>query len=136
MQSGCVKRNRGIFQGDSLSPLHFCVLLITLTCGLNRPKCGYKLYGTERKIIHFLYMEPLKPIGRSDEELRNEIGIVETTSNDIKMEVRLKKYVRVSLKSGNVHRKQHVRNRMENELKELVSMKACMCFVVEENHYI
>jgi len=81
-------------------------------------------------------MEPLKPIGRSDEELRNEIGIVETTSNDIKMEVRLKKYVRVSLKSGNVHRKQHVRNRMENELKELVSMKACMCFVVEENHYI
>jgi hypothetical protein len=46
------KINRGIFQGDSLSPLLFCIVLIPLTNELNRSRCGYQVYGTERKIKH------------------------------------------------------------------------------------
>jgi hypothetical protein len=42
MQSRLIKINRGIFQGDSLSPLLFCIALIPLTHELNRTKCGYK----------------------------------------------------------------------------------------------
>jgi hypothetical protein len=34
---------------------------------------------------HLLYMDDLKLIGRSEEELRNEIKIVKTFNNDIKM---------------------------------------------------
>jgi hypothetical protein len=64
--------NRGIFQGDTLSPLLFCIALIPLTNELNRSKCGYQVYGTERKINHLIYMDDLKLIGRSEEELRNE----------------------------------------------------------------
>jgi hypothetical protein len=70
-----IKINRGIFQSDSLSPLLSCIALIPLTNELNRSKCAYQVYGTERKINHLLYMDDLKLIGRSEEELRSEIKI-------------------------------------------------------------
>jgi hypothetical protein len=66
-------------------PLLFCIALIHLTHELNRSKCGYQVYGTERKINHLIYVDDLKLIGRSEEELRNEIIIVKTFSNDIKI---------------------------------------------------
>jgi hypothetical protein len=71
MQSILIKINRGIFQGDSLLPLDFCIALIPLSHELNKSKCGYQVYGTERKINHLLYMDDLKLIGRSEEELGN-----------------------------------------------------------------
>jgi hypothetical protein len=71
IQSKLVKIDRRIFQGDSLSPLLFCITPIPKTNELNRYKCGYQVYGTERKINHLLYMDDLKLIGRSEEEVRN-----------------------------------------------------------------
>jgi hypothetical protein len=55
MQSQPIQIRRGIFQGDSLSPLLFCIALIPLTNELNRADCGYQIHGTERKISHLLY---------------------------------------------------------------------------------
>jgi hypothetical protein len=114
MQSRLVKINTGIFQGDSLSPLLFCIALIPLTNELNRSKCGCQVYGTERKIYHLLYMDDLKLTGRSEEELRNEIKIVKTFSNDIKLKFGLEKCARISLKNGKVYRQEHIGNTMEN----------------------
>jgi hypothetical protein len=91
MQSRLIKINRGIFQGDSSSPLLFCLALTPLTHELNRSKCGYQVYGTKRKISHLLYMDDLKLIRRSEEELRNEIKIVKTFSDDIKIKFGLEK---------------------------------------------
>jgi hypothetical protein len=99
-----IKINRGIFQGNTLSPLLFCIALIPLTNELNRSKCGYQVYGTERKINHSLYMDDLKLIGRSEEELSFEIKIIKTFSDDIKMKFGLKKCVRISSKNGKVYR--------------------------------
>jgi hypothetical protein len=62
-------------------------------------------------------MDDLKLIGIREEELRNEIRIVKTISNDIKMEVGLEKGARFSLENDNVRRKQHTGNLMENETK-------------------
>jgi hypothetical protein len=98
MQSRFIKINRGVSQGDSLSPLLFCIALISLTNELNRSNCGYQVYGTERKINHLLYMDDLKLIGRSEEELGNEIKIIKTFSDDIKMKFGLEKCARISLK--------------------------------------
>jgi hypothetical protein len=71
MQSRLIKINRGIFQDDSLSPLLFCIALIPLTNELSRSKCEYQVHGTARKINHLLYVDDLKLIGRSEEELGN-----------------------------------------------------------------
>jgi hypothetical protein len=57
--------NRGIFQGDSLLPLPLCVMLIALTHELDRSKCGYQMYETERNTSHLLYMDDLKLRARS-----------------------------------------------------------------------
>jgi hypothetical protein len=37
--------SRGIFQGDSLSPFPFHIVLTRLAHELNRSKCGYQVYG-------------------------------------------------------------------------------------------
>ena len=66
MQSQPIQIQRGIFQGDSLSPLIFCIALIPLTNELKRADCGYQVHGTERKISHLLYMDDLKLLGRNE----------------------------------------------------------------------
>jgi hypothetical protein len=65
IQSRFIKINRVKSQGDSLSPLLFCIALISLTSELNGSKCGYQVYGSGREINHLLYMDDLKLIGRS-----------------------------------------------------------------------
>ena len=86
MQSQPIQIRRGIFQGDSLSPLLFCIALITLTNKLNRADCGYQVHGTERKISHLLYMDDLKLLGRNENDLKNEIKIVHTMKKRFKYE--------------------------------------------------
>jgi len=82
MRSQPIQIRRGIFQGDSLSPLLFCIALIPLTNELNRTDCGYRVHGTERKISHLLYMDDLKLLGRNENDLKNEIKNVQTISED------------------------------------------------------
>jgi hypothetical protein len=48
MQSSSTKINRGIFQGDSMSPFIFCITLTPQTHKFNTSKCGYQVQGTER----------------------------------------------------------------------------------------
>jgi hypothetical protein len=75
MQSQLIQIQKGIFQGDSLSPLLFCIALIPLTNELNKADCGYQVHGTERKISHLLYMDDLKLLGRNENDLKNEIKL-------------------------------------------------------------
>ena len=85
MQSQPIQIRRGIFQGDCLSPLLFCIALIPLTDELNRADCGYQVHGTERKISHLLHVDDLKLLGRDENDLENEMKIVQTISKDINM---------------------------------------------------
>jgi hypothetical protein len=50
-------------------------------------------------------MDHLKLIGRCEEELTNEIQIVKTLSNDIRIKFGWEKCARICLKSGKVYRK-------------------------------
>jgi hypothetical protein len=59
-------------------------------------------------------MDDLKLIGRSKEELRNEIKIVKTFSDGIKMKFVKEKCARISVKNGTVYRKEHIEKTMEN----------------------
>jgi hypothetical protein len=114
MQSQPIQIRRGIFQGDSFSPLLFCIALIPLTNELNTANCGYKVHGTERKISHLLYMDDLKLLGRNENDLKNEIKIMHTISKDLNMNFGLEKCARICLKRGRVESKMHIGNTFEN----------------------
>ena len=48
---------RGIFQGDSLSPLLFCLALVPLSSQLNETGYGYRMSKTSTPItIYFIWM--------------------------------------------------------------------------------
>ena len=64
-----IKIQCGIFQGDSLSPLPFCICLLPLTEQLNKLDTGYEDYTTKTKISHILYLDDLKLIAKSDEKI-------------------------------------------------------------------
>ena len=62
-----VEIKSGIFQGDSFSPLHFCLSLYPLTNEVNRTVYGYKI---GKKIINsLLYMDDQKLFPKDDHEL-------------------------------------------------------------------
>jgi hypothetical protein len=69
IQTEDIKIECGIFQGDSLSPLLFCICLIRLTEQLNRVNTGYEEQTTKAKISHLLYMDDWKLIAKLEEEL-------------------------------------------------------------------
>jgi len=133
MQSQPIQIRRGIFQGDSLSPLLFCIALIPLRNELNRAVCGYQVHGTEKKISHLLYMDDLKLLGRNENDLKNEIKIVQTISEDVNMNFGLEKCARICLKRGRVQSIMHIGNTFENDIKVLNPRKAYKYLGIEEN---
>jgi hypothetical protein len=95
-----IKIQCGIFHGDSLSPLLFCICLIPLTEQLNRLNIGYEQHTTKTKISHLLYMDDLKMIPKSEEELQKQIQTVKTFSDDINMEFGLEKCAKITFNRG------------------------------------
>ena len=65
---GTVDIKRGIFQGDSLSPLLFVMIMIPLSQQLNAVNIGYKLRNTDRSINHLLFMDDLKLYASNDKQ--------------------------------------------------------------------
>ena len=51
---------RGIFQGDSLSPLFYVIAMIPMTTILRQTGLGYQTSKSAAKISHLLYMDGLK----------------------------------------------------------------------------
>jgi len=133
MQSQPFQIRRGIFQGDSLSPLLFCIALIPLTNELNTADFGYQVHGTERKISHLLYMDDLKLLGRNENDLKNEMKIVQTISKDINMNFGSEKCARICLKRGSVQSKMHEGSTFENDIKEMDPRKAYKYLGIEES---
>jgi hypothetical protein len=124
MQSQPIQIRGGIFQGDSVSPLFFCIALIPLTNELNRADCGYQVHETEKKISHLLYVDDLKLLSRNENDLKNEIKIVQTINKDTNMNFGLEKCARICLKRSRVQSKMHIGNTFENDIKEKDPRKA------------
>ena len=103
---GTVDIKRGIFQGDSLSPLLFVMVMIPLSQRLNAMNEGYKLVNEGRSINHLLFMDDLKLYARSDSQLEKLVGVVKSYSDDIMMEFGLSKCAVLSVVKGKQIRKE------------------------------
>ena len=91
----------GIFRGDSLSPLLFCICLIPLTEQLNRLNTGYEEHRTKTKISHLLYMDDLKLIAKSEEELQKQIKQLKPSAMILIWNLDLKNVPRLRLREAN-----------------------------------
>ena len=89
---------RGIFQGDSLSPLIFTVCMVPLTTILQNVKAGYTLGDV--KINHLFFMDDLKVHGKNKAEIESLLSTVQLISQDIGIEFGIKKCGVVVLKRG------------------------------------
>lgn len=97
---GEVAINRGIFQGDSLSPLLFIIIMMPLSILLRREDLGYKLGPGGKFINHLLFMDDLKLYGRTSEQLERLVDVVEVYSRDIGMEFGLEKCAVLKMEGG------------------------------------
>jgi len=118
-----IKIHCGIFQAESLSPLIFCICLICLTEELNRLNTGYEEHTTKTKISELLYMDDLKLIAKSDEELKKQIQTVKTFSDDIHMEFGLEKCAKIAFKRGKLIHLQNLVIDINREVQELEQEK-------------
>ena len=77
LETGPIRIKRGIFQGDSLSPLLFTMSLNPLSQELQNTGYGYQL-DEQTKINHLFYVDDLKLYGTSDKQLT---GLINTVKN-------------------------------------------------------
>ena len=89
---------RGIFQGDTLSPLLFIIAINPLSLLLNRKCSGYTL--GDLNFTHSLYMDDLKGYCSSFENIRKMILLIESFTHDIGMSFGIGKCKVVNMKAG------------------------------------
>jgi len=123
----------GIFQADSLSLLLFCICLIPVTEQLNRLNTGYEEHTTETKISHLLYMDDLKLIVKSEEELQKQIKTVKIFSDNIQIEFGLEKCAKIAFKRDKLVNSQNLVIDVNREIQELEEGKTYRYLGIEES---
>jgi len=95
-----VSINCGIFQGDTLSPLLFCVSLNPLSLLLDRLS-GYQATAA-RQINHLLYIDDLKLFARSETQMEVLLRTVLMFSDDVGLSFGLDKCAKLSVTRGRI----------------------------------
>jgi len=88
----------GIFQGDTMSPLLFCLALNPLSYLLDNLK-GYKV-STAVNLTHLMYMDDIKLFAQNDSYLQSLVDTVRTFSDDICMKFGFQKCAKLTVKRG------------------------------------
>jgi hypothetical protein len=110
--------------------------LIPITEQLNKLNTGYEEHTTKKKNSHLLYMDGLKLIAKSEEELQRQIQTVKTFSGDIHMEFGLEKYAKITLKRGKLISLQGLVIDNNREIQELEQGKTYRYLGTEESEGI
>ena len=88
---GEVDVKRGIFQGDTLSPLLFVLSMVPLSLILRKVNASYNWRKKEYKLNYLLFMDDLKLFSKSEEQMNAHVRTVHVFSTDIRMEFGIKK---------------------------------------------
>ena len=94
------KVQRGIFQGDPLSPLPFLITMMPLNHILRKFPAGYKLCKLQEKINHLMYMDDIKLFAKKEKEQETLIHAIRIYSRDIGIEFGIEKCAMLVMKSG------------------------------------
>ena len=97
-----VNIRRGIFQGDSLSPLLFVIAMIPMTRVLEKMREGYQLEKGNNRINHLMFMDDIKLYGKNSKEIDTLIQTVRIVSSDIGMEFGIDKCAVINIQRGKV----------------------------------
>ena len=83
---------RGLFQGDALSSLLFCLTILPLSHALKKLN-GYRIRRStvKRSITHMLYMDDLKLYAESPAALTEALSVVDRVASAVDMKLGLKK---------------------------------------------
>ena len=84
VKTGKVAVKQRIVQGDSLSPLLFCLAVVPLTNMLSKQDAGYTVKG-ENKVSHLFYVDDLKLFSRDETDLQQVFTTVKTFYDNIRM---------------------------------------------------
>ncbi|CAK1593328.1 unnamed protein product [Parnassius mnemosyne] len=97
---------RGIFQGDALSPLWFCLALNPLSQMLNKTNHGYSIITPHKHttLTHLMYMDDIKLYSNTTQSLHRLADITQSFSNDIHMEFGIDKCKTFSVKNRKINR--------------------------------
>lgn len=109
---------RGIFQGDCLSPLWFCLSLNPLSHLLEESATGFQFRRGGMRMPHLLYMDDLKLFSPNAQRLGELLKITEDFSNSIRMELGVDKCAIMHVERGHVVRSEGV-NVGSNRIKSL-----------------
>ncbi|KAI5748311.1 hypothetical protein M8J77_024164 [Diaphorina citri] len=113
-----ISLKNGIYQGDSMSPLLFCMALFPLSSIISDSKTGYTCNNETHKISHLLYVDDLKLIAKDDEELQIQLETVKQFSDDIHMEFGLEKCAKATFQKGKLISSQNIK------IDEVTTIKA------------
>ena len=116
---GEVDIRRGIFQGDSLSPLLFVLCMVPLTWLLRRAKAGYEWGNKGFKLNHLLFMDDLKLFDKSKNQIDSLVQTVHIFSEDIGMQFGIKKCGVLIMEWGKVIRTDGIRLRVGSYMKNI-----------------
>ena len=100
---GKTKIQRGIFQGDALSPLLFIIAMMPLKHILRKYATGYKLSRSQKKINHLMYMDDIKSFAKNEKDLETLIHAVRLYRQEIGIEFSSEKCAILVMKSGKRH---------------------------------
>lgn len=103
---------RGIFQGNSLSSLIFCLVLDSLIELLNKMDRGYHLRGRSRNkdttIHHLLYMDDLEQYSSNENQVHQQLQIVHEFSRSIRMDFVSDKCAKLIMKHGKIAKRENM----------------------------
>ena len=94
---------RGIFQGDALSPLLFRIAMMPQNHIIRKCTAGYKLSRSQEKINHLMYMDDIKLFAKNLKEMETLINTIRIYRQDIGMEFGIEKCALLVMKSSKQH---------------------------------